>query len=81
QIIVAPSVASTLLKSLVWVGVIGAGILLLVLGGLLLLIGLLRRRRNQPVTVPVQPAGWFADPRGEASLRWWDGTQWTEHIS
>lgn len=22
-------------------------------------------------------AGWYADPLGEASLRWWDGAQWT----
>jgi hypothetical protein len=25
-------------------------------------------------------AGWFPDPSGEAGfLRWWDGSQWTEH--
>ena len=23
------------------------------------------------------PAGWYADPTGEASLRYWDGHQWT----
>jgi len=26
-------------------------------------------------------AGWHPDPRGEARLRWWDGSQWTEHTS
>ena len=26
-----------------------------------------------------QPAGWYADPRGEARLRWWDGQTWTEN--
>jgi hypothetical protein len=25
------------------------------------------------------PAGWFADPGDPGTLRWWDGTQWTEH--
>ena len=25
------------------------------------------------------PAGWYADPSGEPGLRWWDGSQWTEH--
>lgn len=25
------------------------------------------------------PAGWYADPTGQHSLRYWDGTQWTEH--
>jgi hypothetical protein len=27
-------------------------------------------------------AGWYADPSGTAGqLRWWDGTQWTEHLT
>jgi hypothetical protein len=26
------------------------------------------------------PAGWYADPAGSPQLRWWDGTQWTEHL-
>ena len=26
-------------------------------------------------------AGWHADPRGEARLRYWDGSQWTDHTS
>ena len=26
-------------------------------------------------------AGWYEDPRGEADLRWWDGTAWTAHTS
>ena len=30
----------------------------------------------------VQPApGWFPDPWGAAPLRWWDGWQWTGHVS
>ena len=24
-------------------------------------------------------AGWYPDPRGGTRLRWWDGTDWTEH--
>jgi hypothetical protein len=27
------------------------------------------------------PAGWYADPSGRYELRYWDGTQWTEHVS
>lgn len=32
-------------------------------------------------TAVATPAGWYTDPRGEASLRWWDGRQWTENVS
>src|SRR3954452_1544389 len=27
------------------------------------------------------PAGWFADPLGRHEMRYYDGTQWTEHVS
>jgi hypothetical protein len=27
------------------------------------------------------PAGWYADPSGRFELRYWDGGQWTEHVS
>jgi hypothetical protein len=30
--------------------------------------------------VPSTPAGWYADPAGGAQRRWWDGTQWTDHL-
>ncbi len=29
---------------------------------------------------PPTPAGWYKDPSGLPHLRWWDGTQWTEHL-
>jgi hypothetical protein len=25
------------------------------------------------------PANWYPDPEGGPGLRYWDGTQWTEH--
>lgn len=25
--------------------------------------------------------GWYDDPTGESPQRWWDGEQWTEHVS
>lgn len=37
-------------------------------------------------TVPVPaapqavPPGWFPDPVHQARLRYWDGTQWTDHV-
>jgi hypothetical protein len=33
-----------------------------------------------PTTAPSPPA-WHPDPSGKARLRWWDGNQWTEHVS
>ena len=27
------------------------------------------------------PAGWYADPSGRFEMRYWDGGQWTEHVS
>ncbi len=37
------------------------------------------------VAVAVEPAGgpadWLADPTGHHELRYWDGTDWTEHVS
>ncbi len=27
------------------------------------------------------PAGWYADPLGAAEIRYWDGSEWTEHVS
>ncbi|MEO6886592.1 MAG: DUF2510 domain-containing protein, partial [Jatrophihabitantaceae bacterium] len=30
---------------------------------------------------PPTPAAWYADPFGRHELRYYDGTQWTEHVS
>lgn len=29
---------------------------------------------------PTVPAGWYPDPWGSASQRWWDGTSWSENL-
>lgn len=27
------------------------------------------------------PAGWYADPSGRYELRYWNATEWTEHVA
>ena len=34
-----------------------------------------------PAAQPAVPANWYADPAGRFELRYWDGSQWTEHVS
>ena len=34
-----------------------------------------------PGPAALAPAGWYSDPYGQARLRWWDGTRWTDHSS
>jgi hypothetical protein len=29
---------------------------------------------------PGPPAGWYPDPGGAATQRWWDGSGWTDHV-
>lgn len=30
---------------------------------------------------PTPPAGWYADPHGADVWRYWDGSQWTDHVA
>ena len=46
----------------------------------------LQKSREHPTTasatnVPKVPAAWYADPSGRYELRYWDGTEWTEHVA
>jgi len=34
-----------------------------------------------PPPPPAAPAAWYADPHGEARLRYWDGAGWTAHVA
>jgi Protein of unknown function (DUF2510) len=34
-----------------------------------------------PVASPMAPPGWHPDPGGRFHYRWWDGRQWTAHVS
>jgi Protein of unknown function (DUF2510) len=37
--------------------------------------------RTSPIGRSGVAAGWLADPSGRHELRYWSGTQWTEHVS
>ena len=32
------------------------------------------------MTTPQTSPGWYPDPGGSPQQRWWDGTQWTDHL-
>ena len=36
---------------------------------------------HSPAAVSTTPAGWYADPVGAGTLRWWSGAGWTEHTA
>jgi hypothetical protein len=40
-----------------------------------------RRNLRGMTDTPQNPAAWHPDPFGRHQMRYWDGTQWTEHVS
>lgn len=41
----------------------------------------LRSQQQRSTSATAAARGWFPDPFGTPSMRWWDGTSWTEHLS
>src|SRR5205823_3703567 len=39
------------------------------------------KREDMMTTPPMVPAGWYADPAGRHEYRFWDGMNWTVHVS
>ena len=39
------------------------------------------RVTDTPPATSSIPAGWYPNPQNPTQQRWWDGTQWTDHVS
>ena len=65
-------------------GAVGGG-LLIVTGGIVLVVGSLRRSRARAIVTPAyngasfSPSGWYPDPSRPGSMRWWNGFGWTDY--
>ena len=40
-----------------------------------------RPAASSPSSTSNAPAAWYADPSGRYELRYWDGSEWTEHVA
>lgn len=51
------------------------------IGFLLPIVGLIAAALAKPPAEAPRPPGWYPDPWGHAPMRWWDGYQWTWHLT
>jgi hypothetical protein len=81
QVIVARSLGSIARSVVAWIVTGAAGAVIVLLGLVLLIVGLVRRRKR-PVGYagggPLPAANWYADPSDPSQQRYWDGRQWTD---
>lgn len=36
---------------------------------------------TEPAPPPTTPAGWYPDPKMPGTQRYWDGTEWSDHVA
>jgi hypothetical protein len=81
RVILARSLGSILRSVVAWVVTGAVGGVIFLIGLVLLIVGLVRRRQR-PVQYagggPLPPAGWYPDPSDPSQQRYWDSHQWTD---
>ena len=81
-VLVARPISSTFKSVLGWFALTGLGAITVATGIVLLIVGSVRRSRvRSAFAYAATPApGWHPDPYGSGRWRYWDGSQWTEHV-
>jgi hypothetical protein len=88
RVVLARSLGGLARSVVGWIITAAAGGLLVVIGLILLIVGLVRRR-SRPVGYAgtagyagapqgMPPPNWYADPSDPGQQRYWDGRQWTD---
>lgn len=81
QVILARSLGGILRSVIGWLITGAVGGFIVLVGLVLLIVGLVRRRQR-PVAYtgggPLPPAGWYPDPADPTQQRYWDSHQWTD---
>jgi hypothetical protein len=81
RVILARSLGGLLRSVVGWVITGAVGGLVVLIGLVLLIVGLVRRRQRPAPSAgggPLPPAGWYPDPSDPSQQRYWDSRQWTD---